>query len=191
MRRIVLSSGSRRRADLMSLLGVDYETSTPAVDESRHPGEEPPAYVERLARAKAAAASGPEVVAVGGDTIVVHRGQVLGKPAHPAEARRMLRALSGDTHEVLSGVAVAWVEDGEMVVESLVESATVHFSDLLPGEIDAYVDSGESLDRAGAYAIQEKGGLFVEWIHGHPTTVIGLPLPTLRRLLARAGVEIL
>src|SRR5690606_3909656 len=128
-------------------------------------------------------------IVVGGDTVVVHRGRVLGKPAHPSEARAMLAHLSGQTHEVLSGVAVARTEGSETVVESQVASATVHFFDLLPEEIDAYVATGEPLDKAGAYALQGRGAVLVDWIRGHPSTVEGRPIPDLRRLLARAGLE--
>lgn len=187
-RRLILASGSPRRAELLALLGLDFEVRPPDVDESRLPGEEPHAYVERLARAKAAAVAAPDAVALGGDTVVVHHGMVLGKPAHPAEARTMLRRLSGDDHQVVSGVAVAVSEGGRLMVESMVVSALVRFATMTDTEIDSYVGSGEPLDKAGAYAIQERGGVFVESIEGHPSTVVGLPLPAARRLLARHGL---
>lgn len=189
MKRLVLASRSPRRAELLTLLGLQFEVRSPQVDETRHPDEEPATYVERLARSKAAAVADEGSIVVGGDTVVVHRGRVLGKPAHPAEARAMLADLSGQTHEVLSGVAVARTEGSETVVESQVASATVHFFDLLPEEIDAYVATGEPLDKAGAYALQGRGAVLVDWIRGHPSTVVGLPIPDLRRLLARAGLE--
>lgn len=187
-RRLILASGSLRRAELLALLGLAFEVQSPDVDESRLPGEEPHAYVERLARAKAAAVAAPDAITVGGDTVVVHHGMILGKPAYPAEARTMLRRLSGDDHQVVTGVAVAAIEGGRVVVESLVESALVRFTDMTDNEIDSYVGSGEPLDKAGAYAIQERGGVFVDSIEGHPSTVVGLPLPATRRLLARQGL---
>ncbi len=190
MKRLILASGSSRRAGLLSLLGVEFEVVAPEVDESRHPGEQPHAYVERLARAKAAAVAAPDAVVVGGDTVVVHNGVVMGKPVHPAEARSMLRRLSGDSHHVVSGVAVATTEEGRLVVESLVETALVRFTTMTEDEIDAYVVSGEPLDKAGAYALQERGGVFVSSIEGHPSTIIGLPLPATRKLLARHGVAL-
>lgn len=191
MKRLVLASGSPRRAELLGLLGVPFQAEAPEVDETRWPGEEPHRYVERLARAKAEVFASADTVALGADTAIVHDGAVLGKPAHPAEARSMLQRLSGKTHHVVSGVAVATIDSGKLVEESLVESALIRFSAVTDAEIDAYVDTGEPLDRAGAYAIQERGGLLVDSIDGHPTTVVGLPLPATRRLLARAGFETL
>lgn len=189
MKTVVLASGSPRRAELLTVLGVAFEAEAANVDETRHQGEEPGAYVERLARAKARAVVRADAVALGADTVVVHQGQVLGKPAHPAEARSMLGRLSGDVHQALTAVAAAWFEQGELVVESVVETAVVRFLPLTGEEIDAYVASGEPLDKAGAYALQGRGGALVHSIEGHPTTVVGLPLPAARRLLTRAGVE--
>lgn len=191
MKRLILASGSPRRAELLGILGVRFDVVSPDVDETRRPGEEPGRYVERLARAKAEVGAAPETVSLGADTVIVHDGRVLGKPGHPSEARSMLTALAGTTHHVLSGVAVAMVEGGRLVVDSLVESALVRFAAVTEDEIDAYIATGEPLDRAGAYAIQEKGALLVESIDGHPTTVIGLPLPATRRLLTRMGIETL
>lgn len=188
MRRLILASGSPRRCELLRLFGVDFEVRPPEIDESRHPDENPHAYVERLAREKAVSAAEQGTVALGGDTVVVHRGVVLGKPVHPAEARTMLRSLSGEDHHVVSGVAAATIDEGRLVVESLVESAVVRFAEMTDGEIDGYVATGEPLDKAGAYAIQERGGMFVDSIVGHPSTVAGLPLPATRRLLARHGL---
>jgi septum formation protein len=190
-RRLILASRSPRRAELMRLLGVPFEVEPADVDEARSQGEEATAYVERLARIKATAVASPGVVALGADTVVVHDGKVLGKPAHPAEARSMLRRLAATRHHVLSAVAVVAVEGNETMSESTVETAVVRFLPLTEAEIDAYVDSGEPFGKAGAYAIQGRGSLLVESIEGHPTTVIGLPLPAVRRLLGRVGVEIL
>ncbi|HEX7098261.1 MAG TPA: Maf family protein [Acidimicrobiia bacterium] len=189
MKTLVLASGSPRRAELLSLLGVPFQVDVADVDESRRPGEEPATYVERLARAKASAVAREEVVALGADTIVVHHGVVLGKPAHPAEARSMLKRLSGDAHQAMTAVAVAIVERGRVVLDSVVETALVRFLPLTDREIDDYLATGEPLDKAGAYALQGRGAVLVESIEGHPTTVVGLPLPATRRLLVRAGVE--
>lgn len=191
MKRLVLASGSPRRAELLALLGVEFGVVSPDVDETRRPDEEPGRYVERLARAKAGVAAASDTVSLGADTVIVHDGRVLGKPVHPSEARSMLKSLAGTTHHVLSGVAAATIDGGKLVVEALVESALVRFGAVTDGEIDAYIATGEPLDRAGAYAIQERGALLVESIDGHPTTVIGLPLPATRRLLGRMGIETL
>lgn len=191
MRRLVLASGSPRRAGLLSTLGLDFEVRPADLDETARPGEHPHGLVERLARAKAGLEVNPGEVVLGADTVVVHEGHVLGKPAHPAEAATMLRHLSGAAHHVASGVAVAVLEEGKVVVESVVVTAVVRMAPLTDEEIAGYVATGEPLDKAGAYAIQEKGGLFVEAIEGHPTTVVGLPLPDTRRLLARQGIYVL
>ena len=189
MTKVVLASGSPRRSELLALLDIPFEVQPADVDESRRPGEEPLAYVERLARDKARAVAREGTVAVGADTIVVHRGTVMGKPEHPAEARAMLERLSGDVHQVMTAVAVAIVEKGRVVLDSTVETALVRFLPLTDREIDDYIATGEPLDKAGAYAIQGRGAVLVESIEGHPTTVVGLPLPATRRLLARAGVS--
>lgn len=186
---VVLASSSPRRAELLGLLGIPFEVQAADVDEARRPGEEPGTYVVRLARSKAAALARNDAVAVGADTIVVHRGSVLGKPEHPAEARAMLERLSGDAHQVMTAVAVATVDGGRVLLDSVVETATVRFLPLTDREIDDYLATGEPLDKAGAYALQGRGAVLVDSIEGHPTTVVGLPLPATRRLLARAGVE--
>lgn len=190
MNRVVLASRSPRRAELLKSVGVSFGVSHADVDESRYPGEDPHAYVERVARMKAEKVASPGNVTLGADTVVVYEGQVLGKPAHPAEARAMLARLSGQTHLVLTGVAVATVDSEGPVIEAVVESAKVRFMELTAAEISAYVGTGEPLDKAGAYGISGKGGVFVEAIEGHPTTVVGLPLPATRRLLARHGVTV-
>ena len=190
MRRLVLASRSPRRAELLAVFGLPFDVLPADVDESRQPGEHPNGYVERLARDKAEAVAGPEVIALGADTAVVHEGDVLGKPAHPAEALAMLRRLSGETHHVVTGVAVAAIVDEQVLIESVVETARVTMAVLTDDEVAAYVATGEPLDKAGAYAIQGRGGLFVESIEGHPSTVVGLPLPAARRLLSRHGVHL-
>lgn len=187
----MLASSSPRRSELLRLLGVDFEVKPSHIDETVHQGEEPMSYVERLARSKAEAMAAPDVVSLGADTVIVQDGRVLGKPLHPAEAKSMLQRLAARRHQVLTAVAVAAVEGGAMAVESVVETALVRFLPLTDAEMDAYVDSGEPLDKAGAYAIQGRGAVLVESIEGHPTTVVGLPLPAVRRLLGRFGIETL
>lgn len=187
---VVLASRSPRRADLLSIIGVEFETRPADVDESAHPGEHPRGYVERLARDKAEAMAAAGRVVIGADTAVVHEGTILGKPAHPSEARAMLERLRGGTHHVVSAVAVTRVTEDSAVTESMVESTLVRFAAMTDDEVASYVASGEPLDCAGAYAIQGRGGVYVESIEGHPSTVVGLPLPATVRLLARAGVSL-
>lgn len=187
--RLLLASGSPRRAALLDQIGLAHDVAVPGVDETRFPDEEPAKYVDRIARAKALAVLAPDTLVVGADTTVVFEGRVLGKPGHPSEARAMLARLEGNTHEVLTGVAVAArVEDG-VVVHSLVDQATVDMSPMTDEEIDWYVATGEPLDKAGAYALQGRGGRFVAAIHGHPATVVGLPVQLLGRLFEAVGVD--
>ncbi len=185
--RLILASASPRRKELLERLGLAFEVEAPDIDESRLPGEGPGDVVERLARAKATGSSAPGRTVIGADTMVVHRGQIMGKPGHPEEARTMLRSLSGTRHEVFTSVAVSgWVDDSE-VVESLVDVAEVTFLPMTDDEIDEYVATGEPMDKAGAYALQGVGGRFIESISGSPYTVIGLPIHLLSRLLERTG----
>ena len=188
--RLVLASSSPRRRELLESLGVRFDVVPPDVDEHRHPNEEPYDYVLEIARAKAEAALAPDAVVVAADTIVVIDGQVLGKPGHPDEAMSMLRRLGGITHEVLTGVAVARITDIVQVVTA-VESTLVKFLPMTDEEIVDYVATGEPMDKAGAYALGGLGGIFVEAVHGSPSSVIGLPLHTTARLLRGLGVDLL
>jgi len=184
--RLLLASGSPRRAELLRQLDLAFEVAPTEVDETRRPDETAGDYVNRLAREKALAALGPETVVVGGDTAVVHDGHVLGKPAHPEEARGMLRRLQGDTHEVFTGLAVAF--GGE--VASIVDVTEVRLMEMTDVEIADYVDTGEPMGKAGAYALQGRGGAFVERVVGSPFTVIGLPIHLLSRLARRVGADL-
>jgi septum formation protein len=184
--RLVLASSSPRRAELLERIGLVFDTTPVDIDETRRPDESPGVYVERLAREKTQALSLTESVVVGADTAVVHKGHVLGKPGHPEEARSMLRSLQGATHEVFTGVAVAHA--GE--IASLVDVTEVRMTPMTADEIADYVDTGEPMDKAGSYALQGRGGLYVESIAGSPFTVIGLPLHLFPRLVARVGGDL-
>ncbi|HJU52000.1 MAG TPA: Maf family protein [Acidimicrobiia bacterium] len=188
--KLVLASSSPRRRELLDSLGLTFEVVAPDVDELRLPEEEPYDYVERIARAKAAAIAQPDVVAVGADTTVVIEGRVLGKPAHPDEARSMLRRLSGQTHDVLTAVAVT-IMDPVVRTVSAVESTLVRFLDLTDDEISEYVASGEPMDKAGAYALGGIGALYVSGVDGSPSSVRGLPLHTLARLFRALDLDLL
>lgn len=188
--RLILASSSPRRRELLDSLGIRFEVVVPDIDEHRHPNEEPYDYVSRIARAKAEAAVSPDAVVVAADTVVVIDGLVLGKPGHPEEAMSMLRRLGGTTHEVLSGVAVARTSDMVQVVTA-VESTLVKFLPMTDEEIVDYVGTGEPMDKAGAYALGGLGAIFVEAVHGSPSSVIGLPLHTMARLLRGIGVDLL
>lgn len=182
---LILASTSPRRVALLESLGLSFRVVAPEVDESRYPHEEPEVYVERIARAKAAVVAAPDAVVIAADTTVVHGGRVLGKPAHPAEARAMLSLLQGDVHAVFTGVAVA--SDG--TISSIVDRALVRMTEMTDVEIDRYVAGGEPTDKAGSYALQGRGAMFVESVEGSPSTVIGLPLHVSARLLRAHGID--
>ena len=187
--RLVLASGSPRRKQILETLGLSFEVVVADVDESRHPGEPADDYVVRVAAAKATKVAAPGSIVVAGDTAVVHEGKVLGKPGHPQEARTMLRALEGSVHEVFTGIAVAGWDDG-VVLHTALDVSGVEFLPLTDEEIRDYVETGEPMDKAGSYALQGLGGLFVQRIDGSPFTVIGLPVHLLPRLLAAAGASL-
>lgn len=185
---IVLASVSPRRHLLLEQLGVAFETLDAEVDEQRLPGESPEDYVERLARAKALAGwrlGGADRPALGADTIVVLAGEILLKPVDRADAARMLRALSGRRHEVLSAVAVALGPDH---VSSLVNRTGVTFGELPEQWIADYCAGGEPMDKAGAYAVQGHAARYVRRIEGSFSGVMGLPLYETAQLLEGAGV---
>ena len=199
--RLVLASGSPRRREMLENLGVEFLARPVDIDESPREGELAEPYVLRLARAKARAAlgetGGEREIVLAADTIVALDGELLGKPRDPADARRMLERLSGRAHEVLTGVAVAAYPEasraGAVVTNSgrvEVERTRVRFAELSAAEIEWYVDSGEPLDKAGAYAVQGLGALFVDRLEGNYSNVVGLPLPLTYRLLAEAGFSL-
>ncbi|HEX5830379.1 MAG TPA: Maf family protein [Gemmatimonadaceae bacterium] len=185
--RVVLASQSPRRRELLSLVGIPHEVQPADIDESAFPEEAPAAHAERLAREKAlvVAERAADAVVVAADTIVVIDDQILGKPADADEARRMLTALAGRTHTVFTAIAVA--RAGR--VESAVETVAVAFRPLTAAEIDAYVATGEPLDKAGAYGIQGYGATIVERIDGDYFAVMGISLVRLVELFARVGVR--
>lgn len=185
---IVLASSSPRRREILASLGLAFEARAADVDESLRPGESAYDGAERLAREKAAAvaAGAGRAFVVAADTLVVLDGVALGKPRDRAEARRMLAALAGRAHEVVTGVAL--VRDGRVV--SGREVTRVVFAPMTPEEIEAYAASGETDDKAGAYALQGIGGIFVERVEGSPSNVVGLPLRLLYTLAAEMGLDL-
>jgi len=186
---LVLASGSPRRRELLAALGVDFVVRPADVDETPRPGETPEALARRLALAKARAAARPGEVALGADTDVAIDGEILGKPADAAQARRMLRRLSGRAHEVWSGVALVELDAGGAPRREAVAAtrSVVRFRELSEAQIADYAASGEPLDRAGAYAIQGGAAPFVAALEGELSNVVGLPLAATRELLARFG----
>ena len=184
---VILASASPRRRELLTLIGIAHTVKPADVDESIHPDEAPAVYAERLARAKASAfpVSDASSLTIGADTIVVIDDRVLGKPRDRAEAAAMLRTLSGRTHTVYTAVAV---RRGERVV-SAVEHVAVSFRTLSDARIELYIDTGEPMDKAGAYGIQGYGATIVERIDGDYFAVMGMPLGRLVDLMAQLGVR--
>lgn len=184
---VILASASPRRRELLALIGIAHEVRPADIDESYLDGETPHAHAERLARGKAAAvaAAHPEAVTIGSDTIVVVDGRVLGKPRDVAHAQVMLRMLSGRSHEVMTGVAATW--RGRTM--SGVETVGVTFRELDAGDIDAYIATGEPMDKAGAYGIQGFGATIVTRVQGDYFAVMGLPLNRLVRQLEALGLR--
>ena len=199
---LILASASPRRRELLASLDLDFTVRPATVDETPNPGERPRDLVRRLAREKAEAGAqdGEQATSEGArdagqghewvlaaDTIVVIEGEVLGKPADRTEARRMLKRLQGRWHLVLTGVALR-PPDGDTL--HAVESTRVLFAELTPEQIDWYAETGEPDDKAGAYAVQGLGALFVSEIDGNYSNVVGLPLPTVRQLFEGAGSDV-
>jgi septum formation protein len=185
--RVVLASGSPRRRELLALVGIAHEVIPANIDESYLTGETPRAHAERLAREKAAALGAAEdAVVIGSDTIVVVDGDVLGKPRDRAHAAEMLRRLSGRSHVVMTGVAARW--RGRLV--SGLEEVGVTFRTLSDADIERYIDTGEPMDKAGAYGIQGYGATLVERIEGDFYTVMGFPLARFVRTLYRLGISL-
>jgi septum formation protein len=185
--RVVLASQSPRRRELLQLVGIPHIVQPADVDETYGPGEEPGAHALRLAREKAAAvaAGDPDALVIGSDTIVVVDGDVLGKPRDAAHAAQMLTRLSGRSHVVMTAVAVRWRERER----SALEVVGVTFHPLTVQDVQAYIATGEPMDKAGAYGIQGYGATIVERVDGDYFAVMGLPLQRTVRLMAELGVR--
>lgn len=176
--RLVLASASPRRAMLLEQIGVGFEVAPSAVEEVVAEDMTPGEVVESLSHQKASdvAISRPEVdLVLGADTVVVSEGRILGKPVDSEDASRMLRALSGRWHQVFTGFTLVSPKTGRTVSGFTVSD--VRFRELSDAEIAAYVATGEPLDKAGAYGIQERGALLVAEIRGDYSNIVGLPLP--------------
>jgi septum formation protein len=185
--RVILASQSPRRRELLTLVGIDHDVQPADIDETPWPNEAPVPHTERLAvsKAKVIAERAPDALVIAADTIVVIDGDILGKPQDDADARVMLRRLSGRTHEVCTAMAVA---HGSRV-ESDVVRVAVRFRELDDATIVRYVETREPMDKAGAYGIQGYGATIVEHIEGDYFAVMGLSLVTVVRLAERMGLS--
>lgn len=183
---LVLASASPRRRELLTQAGFIFTVAPASISEDLKPGENPIAYVTRLAREKATSvfaqipSHDPSTIVLGADTTVVApNGEVLGKPSDPADASRMLRLLSGATHQVITGVAVV-SQTGTEIAAEVTHVTVLNLSD---EEINAYVATGEPMDKAGAYAIQGYAARWIPRIHGCYFNVVGLPLALVSGML--------
>jgi septum formation protein len=185
---IILASGSPRRSEIMESVGWKFIKDVPDIDETELPGESPDVYVQRLARTKAEtiASRHKSEIVLGADTTVVIDDQIMGKPLDVADAKRMLKMLSGRWHEVLTGVAV--LRNGNSSVG--LQRTRVKFASMNESEIDFLVERGDPLDKAGAYAVQAQAALFIEGIEGDYWNVVGLPISLVYRLIIEKGRSI-
>ena len=185
--KVVLASSSPRRRELLNLIGIAHEVRPSNLDESMRPRETPRRHAERLARDKASAVAmrDPDLITIAADTIVVINRKVLGKPVDKDDATRMLSMLSGREHTVITAVAVSRGKK----LRSAIEEVKVKFRRLREDEIEAYIATGEPMDKAGAYGIQGYGAALVERIEGDFFSVMGLPVRLVLNLMREAGRE--
>lgn len=190
MERLTLASGSPRRQEILTNLGLNFTVLPANIDESPQPAEEPQSYALRMAVQKAMAAANKveSGLIIGADTIVVVNGQIMGKPCDAAEAAQQLRALSGREHIVFSGLGIVDKSTGRTV--STLEQTIVYFKEMSDAEIQAYIGTGEPLDKAGSYGIQGKGAVFIRRIEGDYFNVVGLPVAKLYSLLGELGYKL-
>lgn len=190
--KLILASGSPRRAEILTSVGWEFTKDVADIDESELPDETPENYVRRLAREKAEAVAQryDQAIILGADTTVVINGQIIGKPADFDDARRMIKLLAGNWHEVLTGVAVVTVETRKSKVEDRkvlvgLQRTRVKFAEMSDAEIEFLVQFGEPLDKAGAYAVQAQAALFIEKIEGDYWNVVGLPVSLVYELIMK------
>ena len=184
---VILASESPRRRDLLSLIGCKFETYSPKADESVSERESPESACGRLSVLKAKSASEfyPTALIIAADTLVAADNDIFGKPNNADEARAMLNRLNGRGHKVVTGVTVMYKD--KVMTET--ETTTVYFRKLSEEDMEAYISTGEFRGKAGAYAIQGYGSLFVERIDGDYFNVVGLPLQRLSRMLEVIGIK--
>lgn len=187
--KFILASASPRRRELLASIGLDFDVIPSHVPEVHQEGEAPEEYVARLSRDKANALANehPNRWVIAADTTVLLDEQLLEKPADKADAMRMLGMISGRTHIVYTGVTLENAERNYR--DTRVAESEVRMLALSDEDIEWYIATGEPLDKAGAYAVQGIGAMFIDSIHGSYTNVVGLPLATLFQMLRRAGLD--
>jgi len=187
--KFILASASPRRRELLASIGLAFDVKPSNVPEVRQEGEAPEEYVARLSRdkANALAAQHPDEWIIAADTTVLLGDELLEKPADAQDAARMLATIAGKTHIVYTGVTLENASRGYR--DTRVAESEVRMLPLTSTDIEWYVRTGEPLDKAGAYAVQGIGAMFIDSIHGSYTNVVGLPLATLFQMLRKAGID--
>ena len=182
--KLILASGSPRRAEILTSVGWEFEKIIADIDETEFENENPIDYVQRLAKTKAETVAQriKNGLVLGADTTVVIDNEIIGKPIDLADARKMLRKLSGKTHEVLTGVALVKVSESNFQTQVKYERTSVKFAKLSESEINFLAENGQPLDKAGAYAVQAQAALFIEGIEGDYWNVVGLPIHLVYKL---------
>lgn len=187
----ILASQSPRRRELLGKLGIDF-TIEPAVGEEIQKGDHPQEVVQTLAEAKAqeiaAHHTGADTVVIGADTVVVCDGVILGKPKDRADMERMIRMLSGRTHEVYTGVALCYERDRQRCMHTFAECTQVHFYPMREEQIALYVLQSDGMDKAGAYGIQSDAAIYIRGIEGDYNNVVGLPIARLYQEMLTLGL---
>jgi len=191
MRKIILASASPRRKEILANTGLKFTVCESNYEEDLAMSRKPRALSRFLSRKKAedVVRKYSDAVVIAADTFIVYKGNLLGKPSSPNDARRMLKMLSGKVHAVVTGFTIIDSKSKNKVSRSI--ETKVHFKKLALAEINAYVRSGEPLDKAGAYAIQGLGSVFIEKIEGDYFNVVGLPISALAESLKEFGIKIL
>jgi septum formation protein len=184
---IILASASPRRAELLRSAAIPFTVDVADIAEDLKTGEKPVEHAERLAREKAevVANRNPGKIVLGADTIVLVDDQILGKPRDPADAKRMLGLLSGRAHQVITGVAIVFLESEYRKLETRSEKTEVFFDKLTPADIEAYIATREPMDKAGAYAIQGIASRWITKIEGDYANVVGLPVALVWEMLQK------
>lgn len=185
LKKLVLASSSPRRAEILNAVGWPFETHVAGIDEAVKAAETPITYVERLAfeKASAIATKYADVIVLGADTTVVIDDEILAQPVDDDDAKRMLRLLSGEWHEVLTGVALITGGNAHSLVSH--ELTRVRFAKMSPRDIDWYVSTGEPKGKAGAYGVQGRAALFIEEIQGDYFNIVGLPVRLVYELMLK------
>jgi len=185
--KLILASGSPRRAEILNSVGWDFTKDVADIDETEFDGETPENYVQRLAKEKAEAIAEKYETALvlGADTTVVIDEKIIGKPADIEDAKRMLKMLSGNTHEVLTGVAVVKKNENQSKTIVGIQTTSVKFAEMSDAEINFLAENGEPLDKAGAYAVHAQAALFIEKIEGDYWNVVGLPINLVYELIKK------